>query len=85
MCSLLFIFGTPTTLLKLLKEKESLRKLEMQAETLRLCDYFFSYCIMLDCFVIRPREFDLRNAYCNSATFFYYCYILQLLSNFEKP
>ena len=33
MCSLLFIFGTPKTLLKLLMKKESLRKLEMQAET----------------------------------------------------
>ena len=33
MCSVLFIFGAPKTLLKLLKEKESLRKLKMQTET----------------------------------------------------
>ena len=33
MCSALFIFGAPKTLLKLLKGKESLRKLEIQAET----------------------------------------------------
>ena len=33
MCLLLFIFGTPKTLLKLLMKKESLRKLEIQAET----------------------------------------------------
>ena len=32
MCSVLFIFGTPKTLLKLPKNKESLKKLEMQAE-----------------------------------------------------
>ena len=37
MCSVLFIFVTPKTLLKLLKEKESSRKLKMQAKAFFQC------------------------------------------------